>query len=324
MSVPTLVSVSPASGPASGGNIVVLTGYKFATPTLQINVPTLALAPTVAVSFNGIRSAAAQASADSAIRAVVPRYLGDAFAQSHAPVDVVVQNLDSAGAAIPGEISTLTGAYTYMRHASIPAEGGTQHYDPLAAVAVQLLDRLAREVLPRVAWSSDVDYGDYGVVQHIAHSEVPSIQVDLSFPLDSEYAGHDAGYEVDDAGDIYRGFRTHRIDARISCIGDGKVEALGLAQSIHDAFTLDPWIVLPTELAFADDAGRHAVDLATDISLLRNGADAGIKVAETRLRVRGIRCVPGVAVAHVKRATFAHLYTQKLHAGSPGRIQIMP
>src|SRR5687768_4843852 len=97
MAVPVLASVSPASGPTSGGDLVRLTGSDFAE-RLQ-------------VKFGGVLATSARVHGDSVT----------SFADVRTPprsegfVDVEIANLDAAGVLIPGEVALLPGAYRYLR-----------------------------------------------------------------------------------------------------------------------------------------------------------------------------------------------------------------
>ena len=97
MAVPTLASVSPSAGPASGGDLVRLHGTSFAGQ--------------VAIRFGS----------QPALVVAVREESGDSVADVRTPavaasvVDVELQNLDAEGAPVPGELAVLSAAYQFLR-----------------------------------------------------------------------------------------------------------------------------------------------------------------------------------------------------------------
>jgi hypothetical protein len=97
VALPTLSSVQPAAGPSSGGDLVRLVGTD--------------LADRVQVLFGGVLAEVLSVRDEAGLRVV------DLRTPLHAVgvVDVELQNLDAAGAPVPGESVALAGAYRFAR-----------------------------------------------------------------------------------------------------------------------------------------------------------------------------------------------------------------
>lgn len=152
MAVPSIVSLTPATGPASGGDLVRLRGTGFAE---QLSVR-FAGKPAVVVA---VREDASGSLADVRTPASEP-----------GTVDLELQNLDAAGAPIAGELALLVGAYRFLRP-TVAREAD------LTRVVRQLLRELKRQVLANVSTTVSVDYDDNVVDGQnlIAMAKVPSL-----------------------------------------------------------------------------------------------------------------------------------------------------
>jgi hypothetical protein len=117
MAIPTLVSLSPNSGPVRGGDKIVLTGTNFRTAPL--NAPTgytsSAEQQTIAVKFDGVLAPYAAAASATVAHVVVPQWLGSYKLAFPVAVDVRLANLNDAGAEIATENVTKVDAYSYTR-----------------------------------------------------------------------------------------------------------------------------------------------------------------------------------------------------------------
>lgn len=152
MAAPTLTTLTPTAGPASGGDLVRLVGTGFASK--------------IAVRFGG-RPATVVAVRDEA---------GVSLADVRIPalqagaVDVELANLDSAGTPVVGESVLLAGAYRVQR-ATVAREAD------LTRAIRQLLRELKRQVLPNVSATVSVDYDDTVLdgLNVVAMAKVPSL-----------------------------------------------------------------------------------------------------------------------------------------------------
>lgn len=152
MAIPTLTSVTPATGPASGGDLVRLRGTGFAD--------------RVVVRFAG------QAAVVVAVREETSASVADVRTPVLEPAtaDVELQNLDPTGAPVPDELATLPGAYRFLRP-TVARES------ELTRAVRQLLRELKRQVLANVSATVSVDYDDNLVDGQslIAMAKVPSL-----------------------------------------------------------------------------------------------------------------------------------------------------
>ncbi|MGE0327250.1 MAG: IPT/TIG domain-containing protein [Polyangiaceae bacterium] len=135
MAVPTLNSITPSSGPASGGDLVRLIGTGFAAEVrvrvgAQLAV-VVAVRDEAGVSIADVRTPAGE----------------------QGLADVVLENLDASRNPIPGESATLPQAYRFLRTPVAPEAD-------LTRVVRQLLRELKRQVLANVSTTVSVDYDD--------------------------------------------------------------------------------------------------------------------------------------------------------------------
>lgn len=173
MATPTLISVQPAVGPSSGGDLVRLVGTNFAEQ--------------VRVLFDGV----------PAIVTAVGENAGASIAEVRTPAHVPsvvaleVQNLERTGRPVPGELSTLPLAYRFERPA-IAREAD------LTRVIRQLLRELKRQVVANVSTSVSVDYDNSADGQSIiAMAKLPSLV--LTGPTLRQnrfYAANEPHYDV--------------------------------------------------------------------------------------------------------------------------------
>lgn len=152
MALPTLTSVEPAVGPSSGGDLVRLIGTN--------------LAHFVRTMFGESSASVLSVREESGLCIV------DVHTPRHAPgvVEVVLENLDSAGVPVPGESAVARGAYRFVRP-TLAREAD------LTRVIRQLLRELKRQVLSNVSTSVSVDYDDtpQDGANVIALAKVPSL-----------------------------------------------------------------------------------------------------------------------------------------------------
>jgi hypothetical protein len=135
MSVPRLTSVTPTTGPASGGDVVTIVGTGFA--------------PRVLVTLGGGAAAVLSVRDEGGVSIVHARTPPHAEGAG----DVTVTNLDAAGAPIAGETATLPNAYRFQR-ARIVREAD------LTRIVRALLRELKRQVLENVSLSVATDFDD--------------------------------------------------------------------------------------------------------------------------------------------------------------------
>jgi hypothetical protein len=145
VAVPTIDSISPATGPTGGLTLVDVVGSGFRLPLAPpASGPTPPPRVTVEVLINGRRARDVQVLAADRLTARTPP--GDAGV-----VDVIVRNLDDTGAPIPGEEATLPSAFTYEAP-RLAVESD------LTRLVRTLLRDLKRQVHPNVSLTVQTDF----------------------------------------------------------------------------------------------------------------------------------------------------------------------
>jgi hypothetical protein len=151
MAKPTLTSITPASGPSSGGDLVVLRG---------------AFGARVAVRFGDAAATVISVRDDGGVSIAQVR----TPAHSEALVDVTIANLDNAGAPIVGESATLTAAYRFERPRIVREAD-------LTRLIRTLLRELKRQVIENVSLCVALDFGEAALdgVDVTAIAKLPSL-----------------------------------------------------------------------------------------------------------------------------------------------------
>lgn len=152
MAVPTIAAISPATGHSGGQTYVQITGTNFALPPAPPAFgPTTAPAPSMAVTIGGAPATAVRVLSATTLWCRTPS--GDPTDASTPAAAVVVQNLDSAGAPISGELATKATAFTYVRPVfTIEAESD------FARLVRTLLRELKRQIHPTVVLTTSTEY----------------------------------------------------------------------------------------------------------------------------------------------------------------------
>src|SRR5690349_598295 len=143
MPPPSILRVSPSSGPTSGSLLIEIVGAGFQLPTLEAG-DGLAATSSVAVLVGPRPAREVRVLAADRLTCIVPA--GDAGA-----VDVVVQNLDASGEPIPGEQAIAPDAFVYVRP-SLTSEAD------LTRLVRTLLHELKRQVLDNVVLTVHTDF----------------------------------------------------------------------------------------------------------------------------------------------------------------------
>jgi hypothetical protein len=176
MAVPIVTLIDPASGPSMGGNMIEIQGMNFSLP---VPSPPAGPGPTpivasVEVTLGG---APAQVSVVSDTRMFVqaPKY--SLIAANGAPivsqpVDVVITNLDTAGAPIPGETITVADGYTYGR-----IDISSENESDLSRLTRTYIRLIKSEVVSHVTHETHTDYEDLvtGIAQ--AEATLPGVSI---------------------------------------------------------------------------------------------------------------------------------------------------
>lgn len=171
--VPSIYSVTPTEGLASGRERVSITGWGFALPQ-----PGAGAVPTVRVLFDGVPAPAVLVFTSTSLMAVTPEYRGHP-SNLPAVVDVTVQNLNALGEPVAGESFTLVGGWTFRRHELTHLSLAEAKNPPgLTWLCRQLLLELRRGLVDEVVLSATADYSTDPALQVTAVSRLPCVVLD--------------------------------------------------------------------------------------------------------------------------------------------------
>ncbi|MCJ7796334.1 MAG: IPT/TIG domain-containing protein, partial [Thermoleophilia bacterium] len=267
MAVPTITSISPATGPAAGGNLVIIAGTNFAVPTMAYAVPAAALAPRVSVTVGGRAARRVEVVSATQLRVLMPRYWHQDTTQvTFGAVNVIVSNLSTAFVVVPGEVATAVAGYTYARW-----DLGAPHEDPpLYKIARELMWALSLEVERNCYWAVHVDYGDVAAVE-INVAQLPSINLTLATPRDLEYSQWDNYPEEVDISateaKLFEGARTHMLVVDLYLTGEGTREAMALAAAVEEFVQVNPELrVLADQTLYPGVEDSYPVEISRDPS----------------------------------------------------------
>lgn len=242
MAIPTIASISPASGPAGGRNIIYIAGTNFRLPN-----PPPAVGPTDGILHQTVRvliggEPVRQVWAVSAteIRVEVPAHrTANTRALPILPVAVSVTNLDDAGAPIPGENCTLAASYTYLHppQRAPRATADNQRYKNIIENVVALF---RRQVHPNTELADvSVDYGE-PTVTVTKDATLPSISLRGPELIRDDWR---TTHHTREAYNVNTGRWdriwppwTYMMRFTLSCLSDKKHEGIALMQAVIELF----------------------------------------------------------------------------------------
>ncbi len=257
MAVPSITSVAPSSGPTGGSLLVEIAGAGFRTldaPAAQ--GPTAPPGPTVRVLVGGRAARDVRVvSTDHLTCIVPPGYAG--------PADVLVQNLDATGAAIPGEAATAPQAFTYVLHSLIPEAD-------LARLVRTLLQEFKRQVLENVVLTVQTDFdAETGDELHIAQlAKLPAlVLVGPELTEDRFFSLNQLPEHATSPGRFARFRVPYTVDLGFTIVGvsDHTVELINLMASTQLFFHRNKFLEMDRDPTGAD-AGRvrYEMDFTPD------------------------------------------------------------
>jgi hypothetical protein len=296
MAVPTISSVSPATGPSGGLDLVRVTGTNYAA--------------AVAVTFGGEAATVVHVHASGGAQAADVRAPGGPRDVSgvHFPgaVDVVLQNLDGNGDPIGGEVVTAVDAYTYER-TDLADESD------LTRVVRQLLRDLKRGLLvnTNLTVAVDWDYGTPGEVLRVTlldAADLPALT--LSGPEIEEAREYEENEPIQqvvdgpDGPEVHIGIEPYIANLVFDVIGaaNSSVQLLNLTAGLVRHLHRYNVVTIPNDPG-DPTAGESSFDLdpiGTHRTRLRGGKD-DIRAVTWQVRVRGFPIDDGSLIRDVTR-----------------------
>lgn len=246
MAVPTITSVTPAFGHTGGRNLVEVLGSGFQTWVIPPFTGELTSDPwpTVEVLFGGApgTEVAVVSSSRLFVRAPVSPMPGIKPAFGEGAVDVVVRNVNSAGALIAAETVTLAAGYAYRR-VQLAIESD------LARLVRQLMQELRKQVIANVSITShsdfDIDVADLANVIDVAEIPAfvifgPQLQENRFYSRNGMISVPRTGFESD------RRLAPDTDDLVFTFVGitDLKAESLSLQSLVRQFFKKNRWLQL--------------------------------------------------------------------------------
>lgn len=235
MTAPVLTSVSPSSGPVSGGALARLVGTGFGQ--------------SVSVRIGG-RPAVVLAVRQDAGASIV-----DIRTPAHEPghVSVEISNLDSAGVAIPGESTSLADAYRFERE-------NLARESMLTRLVRHLLRELKRQVVADVSASVSVDYDDTPADETsvIAMATLPSLVLSGPMLRENRFYSTNVIRENVVAGVVVRHRPPLTFDLAFTLTGASEraAELFNMMAALATFFSRNRWLELPRD---PDDALQGVV-----------------------------------------------------------------
>ncbi len=230
MAIPVISGISPQTGPASGGDLVRISGSGFAA---QVEV-LFGDAPGEVIS----------------VRAEAGVSLADVRTPGHADatVDITLRNLDAGGNPVPGEEVVLLGAYRFLRPRIV------QEAD-LTRLVRGLLRELKQQLIANASMTVSVDYDDTTIdgLNVIAISRLPSVV--LSGPKVNEnrfFSTNESHEDVvpgSSGPELLRRRPPFTVDLSftITAASDRTVELLNLMAAVATFLNRNRWFDLPRD-----------------------------------------------------------------------------
>ena len=270
MTVPTLTSVSPASGPTSGGDLVRLAGTGFAQQ--------------VAVHF-GTAAATVLAVHDEAGASYADVWTP---AGSPAVVDVTLRNLDAAGEPVPGEEIALAQAYRFLR----PDVAKESDLNRLVRI---LLRELKRQILENTSITVSVEYDDTVTddLNVVAISKLPSLVLTGPRVKENRFYSvnelREAAVQGPSGPELVRRRPPLTVDLEfaLTAASDHTVELLNLMAAVAAFVSRNRWLEMPRD---PDDSSagtaRWEMDPEGEVRTRLDGPD-DVRVFTWGLVIRG-------------------------------------
>lgn len=298
MGKPTLTTIDPGTDYLGGGELAWIVGTGFR--------------PQVAVFFGD----------QPALEVLAVLQAGDdCWAHVRTPshpegtVDVVLHNLDEAGAPVPGESATLEAAFRFVRRPL------TQE-SRLTRLVRSLLQQIKRHVIENVSLRVALDYDDSveDGTRVVAMAKIPSMV--LSGPRVRQnrfYSNNQAVEQVvsTPSGEpaILRRAPSLTVDLGFTLTGasDRSVELLNLMAATTTFLNRNRWVAMPQDPAHPE-AGtlRWELDLDGEFRTALDGPD-GVGAFTCDLAVRGFDLDDGAALDVTRPVEHLELETEAIN-----------
>lgn len=282
MTVPTITTITPASGSPTGGQVIQIVGTNFRLPTPPgSTVPVPPPAPSVRVTFGGVVSPRVDVVSATRLFVHVPKYtmpISDQTTLGTASVSLVVSNINDAGAVIAGETATAANGFTFVR----PSVTHANTVATITKCVRQFIDLLRSEVHPNVVLETSADYDVKTSTWKIESQSLPQVILTGPTLTNNTFFTYRGPYDVDGApGESYRKRRHRVVDVQFEIIGvtSSTVENINLIELMETvidrnttfSYVHDVGVTYDLELRWVDDPAyeRQDNDLISDLRVFR-------------------------------------------------------
>jgi hypothetical protein len=173
VAVPTITTITPATGLTRGGQWIAIEGTGFQLPTVPPSGSGYlgaGVLPSVKVTIGGVDCEYAESASDTLAYCLVPRWAGSPSVSFPVTVDVRLANLATDGIEIPGEAVTEVDGFAYHRPGLV-----SDCY--LKRIVDELITLLRRHVLPNVAVTISREWDDDPATVERLRDSAPSIHL---------------------------------------------------------------------------------------------------------------------------------------------------
>jgi hypothetical protein len=278
MAKPALTSFSPASGPSSGGDLVLLHGT---------------FGARIAVRFGDTPATVISVRDESGVSLAQVR----TPAHVEALVDVTLSNLDASGSPAAAETTTLAGAYRFVRPRIVREAD-------LTRLIRSLLRELKRQVIENVSLSVALDFGEPSLdgVDVTVIAKLPSLVVSgprikenrfySTNTLDEEIVAGSSGLEIRRRRPPF----TVDLEFAITGASDRAVELLNMITAVGAFLDRNRWLSMdrdPSNLAAG--SVRWEMDAAGELQTNLEGKD-DVRAFTWGLVIRGFDIDEGLPI----------------------------
>jgi hypothetical protein len=273
MSIPSITSISPISGPTAGSLLIEVLGAGFQLPA--------GTAPSVRVLFGSRPAREVRVVSSGQLSCLVPP-------GRTGPADVVVQNLDTAGAPIAGEEAVAPGAFTYVpQPLAVEAD--------LTRLVRTLLHELKRQVIDNVVLTVHTDFdAGVGAELHLAQiARLPGLVLVGPELTENRFFSINQLPEVPtEPGQFAQRRVPYTVDLGFTVIGvsDHTTELLNLMAAAQLFFHRNPYLELDRDPA-DPGAGRVRYEMAVgrdgELKVTSQPNESNVRSFSGRFVVRG-------------------------------------
>lgn len=273
MSIPSIASISPSAGPTAGNLLVEVLGAGFPLPAGET--------PTVGVLVGDRPAREVRVVSSQQLTCIVPP--GDA-----GRVDIVVQNLDTTGAPIPGEVAAAPAAFTYVpQPLAVEAD--------LTRLVRTLLQELKRQVLDNVVLTVHTDFdAGVGAEFHLVQiARLPGLVLVGPELTENRFFSINQLPEIStEPGQFAQRRVPYTVDLGFTVIGvtDHTTELLNLMAATQLFFHRNPYLELDRDPTDAD-AGRVRYEMTVgrdgELKVTSQPNDSNVRSFSGRFVVRG-------------------------------------